>query len=277
MASPTASTAPPAAAAAAPASTAAASTLDVSATAATVANQLYAALTGSVGDVGADASLLANGMTLVEAVPGLTGAQKKAVLLAALDALATTAAASPNPTIQAVAVTARNLVATAGDLIDFIVSLTKPSAPSAAGTAVATDAGTAATEVFSAYQAILATIQTARAGGTLTAASITGLLPGIVQALVAMKAFASAAAADQVTMAQDLLGAYQAAAPASEQPMWAAATASIAPIVYAVAAAKAGTLNVNTVVAAIAANPQQVVSTCVTCISALAAAFGKKS
>lgn len=234
----------------------------VAALAVTVANQLYTALqTRTITDV----QLLARAMELVEAVPGLPGAQKKAVLLAALDAVSERAAGDTS-----LSATVRAVAATCDALVDVVAAVAKQK-PEIQG------AGTGAmSSMLAAITQIEALVASARAGAALTVATVAALLPGIVRALTAMTLFATASVEDQVQLATQLLESCRLRAGADEQPAWAAAQASIGPVIYALAAARAGTLGVNVVVAAVLANPEVVLNACMTCVTALSAAFRRR-
>jgi hypothetical protein len=131
--------------------------------------------------------------------------------------------------------------------------------------------------VYAARDQIAALVAAARANeDALTAASITALLPSIVSALSSIKMFVEAAAAEQVAFANRVLADIRRTAPEAEKPVWQAATAGVGPVVYAIQAARSGTLSINTIRDAIVNNPEAVVSTCVTCFMAISSALAAR-
>lgn len=249
--------------------TATAPTVDVTGLATAIASQLMTALQAHTLS---DVALLARAMELVETVRSLSGSQKKAVLLASMEVLARMATANPSLDPDIVA-TIRNVAATASPFVDLVVSLSKDTA--AAASSAELDASL--TAVYAARDQIAALVAAARANeDALTAASITALLPSIVSALSSIKMFVEAAAAEQVAFANRVLADIRRTAPEAEKPVWQAATAGVGPVVYAIQAARSGTLSINTIRDAIVNNPEAVVSTCVTCFMAISSALAAR-
>lgn len=234
--------------------------IDVPALASTITNVLYSALQAKTLNVTA---VLAESMCQADTLVGLSGAQKKAVVLAALNALADRAAQDTT-----LSTTVRNVATTCDALIDLAVSASKATSPA--------DTLDDASSLFTAFRDIQALVQTARGNGSITAASVAALLPGIVQALATTRIFVVASATEQTTLATELIHELAETAPTNEQAAWSVAESAVAPIVFAVQAAKSGTLNINTVTAAIEANPEAAMNFCMSCFAALLAAFAKK-
>lgn len=238
--------------------------------------------------------LFASALEFVEAIPQATGAQKKLVLIAAFAALA----ALVEKSNAALSSTVHNVGAVAESILDVVVALTKTkpktntntntntstklSAAAGAGvrleanasanagtTTVSLSDGPDITALFVLGTKIIAQAQAARtsAGGTLTPDAILALVPAIVSALSAVQLFVGASVDQQIEVARHVLLTVQEAAPANEQPAWAAVAVGLAPTLYAIDAARKHTLNVNSIISAIAANPEQVVACCVGCFS----------
>ena len=234
--------------------------------------------------------LFASALEFVEAIPQATGAQKKLVLIAAFAALA----ALVEKSNAALSSTVHNVGAVAESILDVVVALTKTktntntntstklsaaagagvgleanASPNAGTTTVSLSDGPDITALFVLGTKIIAQAQAARtsAGGTLTPDAILALVPAIVSALSAVQLFVGASVDQQIEVARHVLLTVQEAAPANEQPAWAAVAVGLAPTLYAIDAARKHTLNVNSIISAIAANPEQVVACCVGCFS----------
>lgn len=200
--------------------------------------------------------LLARALELAEAQTGLTGAQKKALVIEALQIVSVRLAPTP-----ALAASVASLAQAASTGIDMVVAVTK-APPAAANNGISPQA-------FTAYLQIKDLVRVAREQSDLDVGAIMQLVPSIVRVLGSVKSFATASSADQVDMAEDVLNACKADAPEDEKPAWALAAAGVGPVIYALHAANEGTLSINGIVAAIANNPQQVATVCVTCITAI--------
>lgn len=235
--------------------------------------------------------LFASALEFVEAIPQATGAQKKQVLIASFAALA----ALVEKSNAALSSTVHNVGAVAESILDVVVALTKSktktnasasaklsavagagvgleanaNAGAGTGTIVPQSDGPDITALFVLGTKIIALAQAARtsAGGTLTPDTILALVPAIVSALSAVQLFVGASVDQQIEVAQHVLHTVQEAAPTNEQPAWAAVAVGLAPTLYAIDAARKHTLNVNSIISAIAANPEQVVACCVGCFS----------
>lgn len=226
---------------------------------AAVVARVYDAIKAKTADPNA---ILALTLEAVEAVPSLAGPAKKEVALAALTTLVGRLEDDP-----ALSDRVRAAAALAATGIDMVVAATKPLPSGGSGVTAAS------AQVFSAYAQVRNTVTAARAtaGGMLSIAAISALMPSLVRATVALKFFATASADDQTAMMVDLVQLLKADAPPAEAPAWDLAAAGLPPLVYALHAAASGTLSVNSVAAAVAANPRAAATTCMTCTVSIAA------
>jgi hypothetical protein len=225
-------------------------------------------------------SLFAKALELVDALTQVSGAQKKRVLIGAFALLAGLA----EKTDAALAAAVHNTGAVAEMAVDLVLGLTKSQTGESqqqvdvgagvgvAGTLSATSSssqksGPDITALYTLGAQLVSLAQAARssAGGILTPDAILALVPQIINALSAVQMFISAPVDQQVALATRLLADVQAAAPSNEQPAWAAVAMGVGPAIYAVNAARTHTLNVNSIIAAIEANPEQVAACCVSC------------
>lgn len=231
---------------------------------------LRGGVTGGAAGAAAAAPLaatqvLAAAMELAERRRGLTGAQKKNLVIRGMRRLAQLAAADD---ALAGPVGAAAMLASAA--IDVVVAATK--APAAGPEETRAD-------VFAAFEAVRAAAAAERARGGLTPATAARLLPVVVTALTGLRAFAAATKADQLTMGGDLVAQLSRdAGDDSERAAWAVVAAGLPLALAALHAAKAGDLSVNRVAAEV--DPGAAAAGCgaclVACLTAVAARRGRE-